>query len=79
MFLFSGEFRGIMGEDVPYRKLGFPSLNAFIETIPDTIRIGRLVLSRQVDIVSQKITWCLKYNLRGKDRTCPGANPVVAG
>jgi len=50
-----------MGEDVPYRKLGFPSLNAFIETIPDTIRIGRLVLSRRVDIVSQKITWCLKY------------------
>ncbi|KAK2176141.1 hypothetical protein NP493_680g00019 [Ridgeia piscesae] len=38
---FNGEFRGIMGEDVPYRKLGFPSLNAFIETIPDTIRIGR--------------------------------------
>ena len=40
---FAGEFRGIMGQDIPFRKLNFPSLDAFIETIPDTIRIGRFV------------------------------------
>ena len=41
----SGEYRAIVGEFIPYNQLGFPDLHAFIETIPDVVRIGRYVLN----------------------------------
>ena len=33
--MFSEEYKDIAGEDLPYSKLGFNSLMAFVDTVPD--------------------------------------------
>ena len=38
---FSAEYRGIIGQPLPYKTLGFPSLEILLETIPDVVRVGR--------------------------------------
>ncbi|XP_035659297.1 tudor domain-containing protein 7-like [Branchiostoma floridae] len=36
-----GEYRGITGEFLPYKQLGFHSLDAYMQSIPDVARIAR--------------------------------------
>ena len=33
--VFSEEYKDIAGEDLPYKKLGFDSLIAFVDTVQD--------------------------------------------
>ncbi len=38
--LLVGDFRMVLGYELPYRQLGFNNLDAFVHSIPDVVRLG---------------------------------------
>jgi hypothetical protein len=42
-FTFIEEYKEIVGENIPYLKMGFPSFEKFILSMPDVARIDRFV------------------------------------
>ena len=40
--LFAGDYRGLVGEGIPYRSMGYPSLEAYVDhAMYDVCRVSR--------------------------------------
>ena len=42
IILLSGDYRNMVGEGIPFRRLGFDSLGSFLCTVPQTCSVRRL-------------------------------------
>ena len=41
-FIFTGDYRNMTGEGIPFRKLGFDSLGALLQSLPETLIVRKL-------------------------------------
>lgn len=44
MIFILGDYRDVTQEPLPFKKLGFPNLDEFINSIPDVVRVRRYVM-----------------------------------